>query len=314
MFLNRFFLLRSSSGRAKRPSRKKDPVPSSLFRALVILTLLLAPPGSSQAMKFITPADFPPPGGILTITEDTTLQIGAGLAVTIDFRIKASGAGANFFIENYGSLLVEESYFYADTSGTITIYNHAATGNFTWNNPTALIVNGALTVTNGNALKTSGVSGVTISGGIGNFTMENDGRLELDHLSINVYGGTVAINNRNVLSGAVLNILDQVDGTRLNNTGALTLGALNLTSNGASGLIDFQNGGTVRTGVLSGNANYGGQITIDTQNGTLCTGTLSLQALGSSHGVQSKITVMGTIWDHCQVLFLPLIVNNPCAE
>jgi hypothetical protein len=265
-------------------------------------------------MKFITPADFPPARGTLTITEDTTLQIGAGQAVTIDFNIKASGAGANFFIENYGDLLGYYCVFYADTGGTITIHNHAVTGNLTWNDFIAVIDNGALTVTNGNVLKANGGFTVSLPGGTGNFTMENDGRLELEKLNINVYGGTVAINNRNLLSGVSLNILDQFDGTRLNNTGALTFGALNLTSNGASGLIDFQNGGTVRTGALNGNANYGGQITIDTQNGTLWTGTLSLRALGSSHGVQSKITVLGTIRDHCQdcqVLFLPLILNNP---
>jgi hypothetical protein len=249
----------------------------------------------------------------MTITEDTTLQIGAGQAVTIDFNIRV-GAGANFFIENYGDLDLLAYELNPDTGGTITIHNHAVTGNLTWNDPTANIFNGALTVTNGNVLKANGDFRMTVSGGTGNFTMENDGRLELEKLNINVYGGTVSINNRNLLSGVSLNILDQFDGTRLNNTGALTFGALNLTSNGASGLIDFQNGGTVRTGALNGNANYGGQITIDTQNGTLWTGTLSLRALGSSHGVQSKITVLGTIRDHCQdcqVLFLPLILNNP---
>ena len=101
----------------------------------------------------------------MTITEDTTLQIRVGLAVTIDFIIKASGAGANFFIENYGGLLVDQSVFYADTSGTVTIHNHAATGNLIWNNPMAIIVNGALTVTNGNALKANGGSSVSVSGG-----------------------------------------------------------------------------------------------------------------------------------------------------
>jgi hypothetical protein len=38
-----------------------------------------------------------------------------------------------------------------------------------------------------------------------------------------------------------------------------------MVANGAMGLIELQNTGGIRTGTLTANANYGGQITIDTQ-------------------------------------------------
>lgn len=207
------------------------------FSILLFLTLALAVPEYSGAMKFITPADFPPPGGTLALTEDTTLQIGTEEVVRLDFTITVSG-NANFIIEN-------------------------------------------------------------------------DGRLEMGSFYLKVYGGTVAVNNRSIAQGYSWDILDQYDGTQVSNAGSITLSALNLSANGGFGLIELQNGGAMRLGALNGNANYGGHIIIDTRNGSICTGSLTLNAQGWSHGVQSQIDVLGTIWDHCQVLFLPLILRNP---
>jgi hypothetical protein len=205
-----------------------------LVPVLVILTLLLAVPGTSQSMKYITPADFPPPGGLLTISEDTTLQVGAGEKVTINFNITLSGV-VNFFIEN-------------------------------------------------------------------------DGQLDVESFSLKVYGGTVIIHNRNILQGNEWDLLDQFDGTHISNTHSIDLNTLKMVANGALGLIELQNTGTVRTGTLFLDANYGGQITIDTRNGRMNTGALFMNASGSSHGVESKITILGSIQ---RVLFLPLILKNP---
>lgn len=304
MYSSRFSPFLPTSCWTAKPSRN---IPVVLIPVLVILTLLLAAPGSSRAMKYITPADFPAPGGLLTISEDTTLPVGVGETVTINFDIDVSGLGNHFYIDNQGSLILTETNLQIADSGTCTINNQAPGGILTFNYTESIITNGTLTIHNGGIFQINGSSSLSLTGTTGTFTVENDGQIYWYQNNFQVYGGTVTIYNRNILRGVNWYIKDQFDGTYINNTGSIAITNTTLVSNGYFGLIQLTNEGVARFQNMTLDANYGGQITIDTTNGSMTVWNLFQDASGWSHGKESNITILGIIFN--QEVYLPLIIR-----
>lgn len=253
----------------------------------------------------------------ITITDDITWNgaINVGGGFTVDFLNQGSLRGdvainsydsSVFNLQNAGSITANLNF--ATSGGALNTIDNSSGSlsgylNFNINSGSVSMLAGGFIGAPSVAVQNSGgifdlqnngyigsAFNITNTGaGVVNF--QNNGTSSVD-LNFYTYGADTTIINNGWLSGT-LNILDQHDVTKIINTGTISSSTLNLTVNGSQGSIQIQNNGVIGNGSEANiDANYGGEIDINTIFGTLDLSKLGVSADGASHGVDSSFLML----------------------
>ncbi|MCE5280402.1 MAG: hypothetical protein ABFD92_18995 [Planctomycetaceae bacterium] len=256
-------------------------------RAAATAAILLMP-GPLQAA--LGPDDLPGLNEEIVITDSVEYLIGAGQTGTWagTFTVQAGGS---LTITNLGTLDIPFGAV-SSSSATFSLVNAATmdVGNFNMQSYA-----GTFNVSNESTL-TSGNWNIAHSGA-GTLTLSNSGTANLTNLNSSTYGGQTSFVNTGTLNINNFNVLDQNDKTTINNSASLNVNNINMTANGAMGFVELANTGTVQSGTVNINANYGGTVNIDGQFGSATIDSLNGQANGSSHGKSSAINILNGYMD-----------------
>jgi hypothetical protein len=142
--------------------------------------------------------------------------------------------------------------------------------------------------------------------GNSSLSFSNTGNWTIDDVNLNTYGGFTYLANSGTLTAHNLYMKDQNDGTFLLNNGTATFSETTLVANGATGAFHLTNYGIMELSHNVWDVNYGGNINMNSQYGTLTVTESTFDVSGWSHGQQSTINVL----DGNSTWISLVVVNN----